>query len=64
MALMEWRGLTTTNAFVGNCFFTAGIGLVIVAQWELVGGNTFGHTVFGGFGAYLGYPDNWGTNCG
>ncbi|KAJ5375149.1 GPR1/FUN34/yaaH protein [Penicillium concentricum] len=52
MSLMEWRGAAITNAYIGNCFFTAGLGLVLVAQWELVRGNSFGHTVFGGFGLF------------
>jgi succinate-acetate transporter protein len=52
MSLMEWRGAAITNAYIGNCFFTAGLGLVLVAQWELVRGNSFGHTVFGGFGEH------------
>ncbi|KAF3401977.1 Protein alcS [Penicillium rolfsii] len=52
MSLMEWRGAAITNAYIGNCFFTAGMGLVLVAQWELVRGNSFGHTVFGGFGLF------------
>lgn len=53
MSLMEWRSAAITNAYIGNCFFTAGMGLVLVAQWELVRGNSFGHTVFGGFGEHL-----------
>ncbi|EAW11657.1 putative Acetate transporter [Aspergillus clavatus NRRL 1] len=52
MSLMEWRGAAITNAYIGNCFFTAGLGLVLVAQWELVRGNSYGHTVFGGFGLF------------
>ncbi|KAJ5972446.1 GPR1/FUN34/yaaH protein [Penicillium vulpinum] len=52
MSLMEWRSAAITNAYIGNCFFTAGLGLVLVAQWELVRGNSFGHTVFGGFGLF------------
>ncbi|KAJ5753796.1 GPR1/FUN34/yaaH [Penicillium nucicola] len=52
MSLMEWRSAVITNAYIGNCFFTAGMGLVLVAQWELVRGNSFGHTVFGGFGLF------------
>ncbi|KAI3112828.1 hypothetical protein CBS147333_3336 [Penicillium roqueforti] len=53
MSLMEWRSAAITNAYIGNCFFTAGLGLVLVAQWELVRGNSFGHTVFGGFGEHI-----------
>lgn len=28
-ALMEWRGLTVTNAFIGDFFGVAGIGMVV-----------------------------------
>ncbi|KAA8647957.1 transcriptional activator of ethanol catabolism AlcS [Aspergillus tanneri] len=52
MSLMEWRRAAIVNAYIGNAFFTAGLGLVLVAQWELVRGNSFGHTVFGGFGLF------------
>ncbi|PVH78508.1 hypothetical protein DL98DRAFT_573101 [Cadophora sp. DSE1049] len=72
-ALMEWRGLSTTNVFIGNFFFVAGIGMVISAQWELVLGNSFGYTAlsafgffYGGFGAiitpYFGVAESYGTN--
>jgi uncharacterized protein len=47
---MEWRGVTTTNVYIGNFFFVAGIGMVISAQWELVKGNSFGYTVLSAFG--------------
>lgn len=62
MSLMEWRGAAITNAYIGNCFFTAGLGLVLVAQWELVRGNSFGHTVFGGFGKHSVSP-SCGLSC-
>ncbi|KAL4805386.1 GPR1/FUN34/yaaH family-domain-containing protein [Aspergillus unguis] len=56
LALMEWRGVTTTNAFVANFFFIAAFGLVITAQWELSIGNGFAYTVFSAFGLfYAGY---------
>ncbi|EUC30275.1 hypothetical protein COCCADRAFT_39469 [Bipolaris zeicola 26-R-13] len=46
-SLMEWRGVTTNNVFIG---------LVITAQWELSVGNGFGYTVFSAFGLfYAGY---------
>lgn len=47
---MEWRNVTITNAFAGNFFFAAGLGMVISAQWELALGNSFGYTVFSAFG--------------
>lgn len=51
-ALVEWRGLSTANAFVGNFFFIAGIGMVLSAQWELVRGNSYNYTVFSAYGDY------------
>jgi len=55
-ALMGWRGVTVSNAFIGDFFFIAGIGMIISAQWELVRGNSFGYTVFTAFGFfYSGY---------
>ncbi|EHK97412.1 putative Accumulation of dyads protein 2 [Glarea lozoyensis 74030] len=73
LSLMEWRGVTTTNVYIGNFFFVAGIGMVISAQWELVLGNSFGYTAlsafgffYGGFGAILtpifGVSDAYGTD--
>jgi len=70
---MEWRGVTTTNVYIGNFFFVAGIGMVISAQWELVLGNSFGYTAlsafgffYGGFGAIItpifGVTDSYGTD--
>lgn len=53
-ALMEWRGLTTANAFIGNFFFIAGIGMVLSAQWELVLGNSYNYTVFSAYGMFYG----------
>ncbi|KAL6232360.1 hypothetical protein BDW75DRAFT_232858 [Aspergillus navahoensis] len=56
LALMEWRGVTTTNVFVANFFFIAAFGLVVTAQWELSIGNGFAYTVFSAFGLfYAGY---------
>ncbi|OMP87993.1 Protein alcS [Diplodia seriata] len=51
---MEWRGLSTANAFVGNFFFIAGIGMVLSAQWELVRGNSYNYTVFSAYGMFYG----------
>jgi len=51
-ALMEFRGLSVSNAFIGDFFFLAGIGMVISAQWELVLGNSFIYTVFSAFGFF------------
>ncbi|GFN13504.1 hypothetical protein AtubIFM55763_001144 [Aspergillus tubingensis] len=56
LSLMEWRGVTITNVYVGNFFFIAAFGLVITAQWELSVGNGFAYTVFSAFGLfYAGY---------
>ncbi|OQE22493.1 hypothetical protein PENSTE_c010G06298 [Penicillium steckii] len=56
LSLMEWRGVTTDNVFVGNFFFIAAFGLVVTAQWELSIGNGFAYTVFSAFGLfYAGY---------
>lgn len=52
LSLMEWRGVTVTNAFVANFFFIAAFGLVITAQWELSIGNGFAYTVFSAFGMF------------
>ncbi|KAI9758990.1 MAG: hypothetical protein M4579_002653 [Chaenotheca gracillima] len=54
LSLMEWRGVTVTNVYIGNFFFVAGIGMVISAQWELVRGNSFGYTVLSAFGLFYG----------
>lgn len=50
---MEWRGVTTTNVYIGNFFFIAGIGMVISAQWEIVRGNSYGYTVLSAFGGLI-----------
>ncbi|KAI9659546.1 MAG: hypothetical protein M1821_001805 [Bathelium mastoideum] len=56
LSLMEWRGVTVANAFIGNFFFLAGIGMVVSAQWEIVLGNTYAYTVLAAFGLfYAGY---------
>ncbi|KAI9923897.1 hypothetical protein ASPWEDRAFT_58691 [Aspergillus wentii DTO 134E9] len=56
LSLMEWRGVSTTNAYIGNFFFIAAFGLVVTAQWELSIGNGFAYTVFSAFGLfYAGY---------
>jgi hypothetical protein len=55
-ALMGWRDLSVTTAFIGNFFGVAGIGMVISAQWEIVLGNTYAYTVLSAFGLfYLGF---------
>ncbi|KAH8667605.1 GPR1/FUN34/yaaH family-domain-containing protein [Tricladium varicosporioides] len=60
-SLMEWRGVTTTNVYIGNFFFVAGVGMVISAQWELVLGF-----FYGGFGAIItpifGVTESYGTD--
>jgi predicted acyltransferase len=60
---MEWRGVTTTNVYIGNFFFVAGIGMLISAQWELVKGNSFAYTVLSAFGtrSATGFPNHWLT---
>ncbi|KXT15550.1 hypothetical protein AC579_6534 [Pseudocercospora musae] len=55
-ALMGFRGVGVTNAFVGNFFAVAGIGMAVSANWELVLGNTYAYTVLFAFGMfYLGF---------
>jgi succinate-acetate transporter protein len=51
-ALMGFRGLGLTTAFVGNFLAVAGIGMVISANWELVLGNTYAYTVLSAFGFF------------
>ncbi|QIX00949.1 hypothetical protein AMS68_006466 [Peltaster fructicola] len=51
-ALMGLRGLSVTNAFIGDFFAVAGIGMVVTAQWELVLGNTYAYTVLSAFGLF------------
>ncbi|KAH7305230.1 GPR1/FUN34/yaaH family-domain-containing protein [Stachybotrys elegans] len=56
LSLMEWRGVTVVNAYVGNFFFISTFGLLITAQWELAAGNGFAYTVFSAFALfYAGY---------
>jgi uncharacterized protein len=47
-ALMEWRGVSVTNAFIGDFFGVAGTGMVVTAQWEMVLGNSYAYTVLSG----------------
>ncbi|KAK4693113.1 uncharacterized protein P7C71_g4223, partial [Lecanoromycetidae sp. Uapishka_2] len=54
LSLMEWRGVTITNVYIGDFLFVAGIGMVISAQWELVLGNTYAYTVLSAFGFFYG----------
>ncbi|KAF1819128.1 uncharacterized protein K489DRAFT_363458 [Dissoconium aciculare CBS 342.82] len=51
-ALMGFRGVSVTNAFIGDFFGVAGIGMVISANWELVLGNTYAYTVLSAFGLF------------
>ncbi|KAK4555285.1 hypothetical protein LTR86_007581 [Recurvomyces mirabilis] len=51
-ALMGWRGVSVTNASVGDFFGVAGIGMLITAQWEIVLGNTYAYTVLSAFGLF------------
>ncbi|KPM44573.1 hypothetical protein AK830_g2013 [Neonectria ditissima] len=56
LSLMELRGVTITNVYIGNFFFVAALGLLISAQWELAAGNGFSYTVFSAFALfYAGY---------
>lgn len=52
LALMGFRGVSVTNAFIGDFFGVAGIGMVITAQWEIVLGNTYAYTVLSAFGLF------------
>ena len=52
LALMGFRGVGVTNAFIGDFFGVAGIGMVITAQWEIVLGNTYAYTVLAAFGLF------------
>jgi len=49
LALMGFRGVSTTNAFIGDFFGVAGIGMLITANWELVLGNSYAYTVLSAF---------------
>lgn len=49
---MEWRGLDINNVFIANFFFTAGIGMVVSAQWEMALGNSYAYTVLSAFGLF------------
>ncbi|KAF2158550.1 hypothetical protein M409DRAFT_61562 [Zasmidium cellare ATCC 36951] len=51
-ALMGWRGVSVTNAFIGDFFGVAGVGMFVSANWELVLGNTYAYTVFAAFGLF------------
>ena len=52
LALMGFRGVSVTNAFIGDFFGVAGIGMVVAAQWEIVLGNTYAFTVLSAFGLF------------
>lgn len=52
LALMGFRGVSTTNAFIGDFFGVAGIGMFVSAQWEIVRGNTYAYTVLAAFGLF------------
>lgn len=52
LALMGFRGVGITNAFIGDFFGVAGIGMVVTAQWEIVLGNTYAYTVLSAFGPF------------
>lgn len=52
LALMGFRGVTVTNAFIGDFFGIAGIGMFVSANWELVRGNTYAYTVLAAFGLF------------
>ena len=44
--------MNTTNAFIGDFFGVAGIGMVITAQWEIALGNTYAYIVLSAFGLF------------
>ncbi len=52
LALMGFRGVSVTNAFVGDFFGVAGIGMVLSAIFELILGNTYAYTVLAAFGLF------------
>jgi len=52
LALMGFRGVSVTNAFIGDFFGVAGIGMVVTAQWEIILGNTYAYTVLSAFGLF------------
>ena len=52
LALMGFRGVSVTNAFIGDFFGVAGIGMVVAAQWEIILGNTYAFTVLSAFGLF------------
>lgn len=52
LALMGFRGVSVTNAFIGDFFGVAGIGMVVAAQWEILLGNTYAFTVLSAFGLF------------
>ncbi|CAK3791591.1 acetate transporter [Lecanosticta acicola] len=52
LALMGFRGVSVTNAFIGDFFGVAGIGMFVSANWELVLGNTYAYTVLAAFGLF------------
>ncbi|KAJ5757565.1 uncharacterized protein N7511_006259 [Penicillium nucicola] len=54
LAMMEFRGVSVQNVFIGNFCFVGCIALLISAQWEIVRGNTFGYTVLSAFGLFYG----------
>lgn len=51
-ALMELRGVSVSNAFIGDFLGVAGIGMLITAQWEILLGNTYAYTVLSAFGLF------------
>ena len=55
LALMGFRGVSVTNAFIGNFFGVARVGMVVMAQWEIVLGNTYAYTILSAFGLFT--PD-------
>ncbi|KAF2755760.1 hypothetical protein EJ05DRAFT_503213 [Pseudovirgaria hyperparasitica] len=55
LSLMEWRGVTTTNVYIGNFFFVAALGLLITAQWEMAfARNGLAYSIFSAFGLFYG----------
>lgn len=52
LSLMGFRSVSITNAYIGNFFGIAGIGMFVSANWELVLGNTYAYTTLGAFGLF------------
>lgn len=52
LAMMDFRGVSKQNMFVGDLCFVTFFGLLISAQWEMVRGKTFSYTVLSAYGQW------------